>query len=160
MNNNETYEQKRRRLFGKVNFLPAYLQQLNKLLNIEVTADMLLSIVKTDSFLEQIDFDSDTLFYKETISFEDKEKLQRIVRSKLLDWNANYMMELTNVKECGLLPIPNLSVFNWDFKYEDEKSGIIVFIRQDKKEELVLDFYEEDFQYFLDIEIYRCTLQI
>lgn len=24
-----------------------------------------------------------------------------------------------------------------------------------KKEELVLDFYEEDFQYFLDIEIYR-----
>ncbi len=26
---------------------------------------------------------------------------------------------------------------------------------QDKKEELVLDFYEEDFQYFLDIEIYR-----
>ena len=43
---------------------------------------MLLSIVKTDSFLEQIDFDSDTLFYKETISFEDKEKLQRIVRSK------------------------------------------------------------------------------
>lgn len=52
MNNNETYEQKRRRLFGKVNFLPAYLQQLNKLLNIEVTADMLLSIVKTDSFLE------------------------------------------------------------------------------------------------------------
>ena len=34
---NETYEQKRRRLFGKVNFLPAYLQQLNKLLNIEVT---------------------------------------------------------------------------------------------------------------------------
>lgn len=38
---------------------------------------------------------------------------------------------------------------------EDEKSGIIVFIRQDKKEELVLDFYEEDFQYFLDIEIYR-----
>lgn len=116
---------------------------------------MLLSIVKTDSFLEQIDFDSDTLFYKETISFEDKEKLQRIVRSKLLDWNANYMMELTNVRECGLLPIPNLSVFNWDFKYEDEKSGIIVFIRQDKKEELVLDFYEEDFQYFLDIEIYR-----
>ena len=65
------------------------------------------------------------------------------------------MMELTNVKECGLLPIPNLSVFNWNFKYEDEKSGIIVFIRQDKKEELVLDFYEEDFQYFLDIEIYR-----
>ena len=63
-------------------------------MNIEVTADMLLSIVKTDSFLEQIDFDSDTLFYKETISFEDKEKLQRIVRSKLLDWNANYMMEL------------------------------------------------------------------
>ena len=76
---NETYEQKRRRLFGKVNFLPAYLQQLNKLLNIEVTADMLLSIVETDCFLEQIDFNSDTLFYKETIPFEDKENLQRIV---------------------------------------------------------------------------------
>ena len=102
---NETYEQKRRRLFGKVNFLPAYLQQLNKLLNIEVTADMLLSIVETDCFLEQIDFNSDTLFYKETIPFEDKENLQRIVWSKLLDWNTNYMMELTNVKECGLLPI-------------------------------------------------------
>lgn len=51
MNNNETYEQKRRRLFGKVNFLPAYLQQLNKLLNIEVTADMLLSIVESTYFL-------------------------------------------------------------------------------------------------------------
>lgn len=36
-----------------------------------------------------------------------------------------------------------------------KRVGIIVFIRQDKKEELVLDFYEEDFQYFLDIEIYR-----
>ena len=56
---------------------------------------MLLSIVETDCFLEQIDFDSDTLFYKETIPFEDKENLQRIVWSKLLDWNTNYMMELT-----------------------------------------------------------------
>lgn len=72
MNNNETYEQKRRRLFGKVNFLPAYLQQLNKLLNIEVTADMLLSIVKTDSFLEQIDFDSDTYFTKKQFHLKTK----------------------------------------------------------------------------------------
>lgn len=72
MNNNETYEQKRRRLFGKVNFLPAYLQQLNKLLNIEVTADMLLSIVKTDSFLEQIDLTPILYFTKKQFHLKTK----------------------------------------------------------------------------------------
>lgn len=153
--NNETYEQKKRRLSGKVNFLPKYLQTLNQLLKIEVTADMLLSIVETDTFFKQINFDNNTLFYKRTIPFNDKKKLKTIICSQLLDMNAPYMVELSNVELCGLLPIPNLYIFNWNFKYDDEDKGLIIFIRQDKKEELVLDFYEENFQYLLDIEIYR-----
>ena len=39
----ETYEQKRRRLFGKVNYLPEYLNTLRRILKTEVTTNQLLS---------------------------------------------------------------------------------------------------------------------
>lgn len=51
---NETYEQKRRRLFGKVNYLPEYLNTLRRILKTEVTTNQLLSIVDTDDFYHEI----------------------------------------------------------------------------------------------------------
>ena len=49
--------------------------------------------------------------------------------------------------------IPNLSAFNWDFKFDDDPNGIIILTRQDGREEIVLDFYEEDDQNLLDIKL-------
>lgn len=49
--------------------------------------------------------------------------------------------------------IPNLSAFNWDFKFDDAPNEIIILTRQDGREEIVLDFYEEDDQNLLDIKL-------
>jgi hypothetical protein len=49
----ETYEQKKRRLFGK-QYLPQYLEEFNKILKIHVDATNLLSIVETDEIRQHI----------------------------------------------------------------------------------------------------------
>lgn len=147
----ETYEQKRRRLFGKVNYLPEYLNTLRRILKTEVTTNQLLSIVGTDDFLSRNK--SWLCVYKETIPFEDKRKLKEIVHSITQDENVPYFIWLDQSTNCGLYMIPNLSAFNWDFKFDDDPNGIIILTRQDGREEIVLDFYEEDDQNLLDIKL-------
>ena len=148
--NNETYEQKRRRLFGKVNFLPEYLNTLRRILKTEVTTNQLLTIVDTDDFLSRNK--SWLCVYKETIPFEDKNKLKEIVHSIEQDESIPYLIWLDQSTSCGLYMIPNLSAFNWDFKFDDDPNGIISLMRRDGKKEIVLDFYEEDNQNLLDIK--------
>ena len=146
---NETYEQKRRRLLGKVNYLPEYLNTLRRILKTEVTTNQLLSIVDTDDFISRNK--SRLCVYKETIPFEDKNKLKEIIHSITQDENVPYFIWLDQSTSCGLYMISNLSAFNWDFKFNDDPNGIIILTRQDGKEEIVLDFYEEENLNLLDI---------
>ena len=79
-------------------------------------------------------------------------KLKEIVHSIEQDESIPYLIWLDQSTSCGLYMIPNLSAFNWDFKFDDDPNGIISLMRRDGKKEIVLDFYEEDNQNLLDIK--------
>lgn len=149
----ETYEQKKRRIFGRVKFLPKYLETLCHLFKMEITSERLLSIVDTDETLLYFCSCSWDYICKETILFEEKNKLKEIVYSFVQDANASYFVWIDGSSDCGLCMIPNLSVFNWSFDFDIDSNGIISFMRKDGEEEIVLDYYEEDNQYLLDIKL-------
>ena len=56
---------------------------------------------------------------------------------------------------CGILMIDSLQEFNFDFSFEDMRSGIITLTRADLFEEILLDFNEENGVEYLEIEIYE-----
>ena len=72
----ETYEQKKRRLFGK-KYLQTYLGELKSILQINVDAVDLLSIVETDK-LNEIDYSN---YSKKSfnILFNEKDKLKEFI---------------------------------------------------------------------------------
>ncbi len=152
----ETLEQKRRRLFGNCNYMAKYLVELNKLLKKEVKKEDLLSIVDTDKFISQTSRAKGQVpDYKQVFKFCDKQTQKAILMEEISNWNAPYMMYLSYSLDCGLMKIPSLHCFNWDFSFYDEHAGIIIFTRVDGVEEIVLDYYEEDGENFIELEIYR-----
>lgn len=151
----ETLEQKKRRLFGKKH-LSRYLSELSKLLKKEIEAKDLLSIVDTDKFMNATShFKDKKPFVKEIIKFSDKTKLKEILLKKVSNWNVPYMVYLSDSLDCGLLEIPSLYYFNFDFSFYDEHAGIIIFTRIDGEQKILLDYYEENGEKFIEIEIYR-----
>jgi len=152
----ENLEQKKRRIFGK-KYLSNYLEELNKLFKIDISQDDLLSIVDTDEFINNtaIALKNRVPTYTETILFTDKIKLKEILNKKVSKANVPYNIFLSYSLDCGLARIPNLSFFNLDFSFFDEHSGIIIFIRYDGHEKILLDYYEESNKKLLNIEIYK-----
>ena len=148
----ETYEQKKRRLFGK-QFLPQYLEELNKILKIHVDSTNLSSIVEMDEVRQNIL--AKKLKYKFKILFNEKEKLKEIIFSNIERFNDKYYVFTSYSMNCGILMIDSLQEFNFDFSFEDMRSGIITLTRADLFEEILLDFNEENGVEYLEIEIYE-----
>jgi len=148
----ETFEQKKRRLFGK-QLLPKYLEELSKILNIQVDASNLLSIVEMDEVRHNIL--AKKLKYKFKILFNDKEKLKQIIYNNIKSINEKYYVFTSYSTDCGILLIDSLQDFNFDFSFKDMHSGIVTLTRADLLEEVILDFYEESGGEYLDIEIYE-----
>jgi hypothetical protein len=146
----ETYEQKKRRLFGK-QYLPQYLEEFNKILKIHVDATNLLSIVETDEIRQHIL--AKELKYKTKILFNEKEELKEIIFNSSERTNDKYYIFTSYSNDCGTLKINLLQDFNFDFSFKDEHVGLITFIREDLLEKIILDFYEENKIECLDIEI-------
>ena len=55
---------------------------------------------------------------------------------------------------CGLVMIERISLFNSDFEFNDEHSGLIVFYDKNASNKLVIDFYEEDCMFFYDLQLF------
>lgn len=143
----------KRNTTGKVYYLQQYLKDLTRLLQRNVISEELLSLNKTDLFFQHIP--KWKIIHKVTLNFSDKESLVKFIQQNILTWDTSYMMYLSNIEYCGMLRIRTLSHFNWNFRFDDELCGLICFIREDYKEKIVLDFYEEDLDYFIDVEILR-----
>lgn len=144
-----------RAFIGRIHYLPAYLKDLSALLQREVSAEELWSLPDTEAFFKKSREVNLKMVFKETLNFSDKLSLLRIAHENVEQWDSPYMMYLSDVETCGLLEIPTLSCFNWNFQFTDEHCGIIFFIRKDKREKIVLDFYEEYSEYFIDVEVFR-----
>ena len=67
----ETYQQKKRRLFGRFHHMAAYLEELGCLLNVEKREDDIWSIVKSDAFVEKAKGLEWTLLFKDVFPFKN-----------------------------------------------------------------------------------------
>lgn len=145
----ETYEQKKRRLYGK-QLLTSCLNEFNKIIKVNIYATSLLSIVETDLIRNQIP--TMKIKYKYEILFSEKDKLKEIIFNNVENYNSSYYVFASYTENCGLLVINSLQDFNLDFSFKDVASGIITLVRCDLLEEIVFDFYEEDGMEYLEIE--------
>ena len=55
---------------------------------------------------------------------------------------------------CGISELNDINHFNVDFSFEDEHTGTIILYSYDLDNELLIDFYEEYSEYYMDIELY------
>ncbi len=145
----ETLEQKKRRLYGKSN-LNEYLRELNAITNIDVNQKDLLSIVESDKIV----YDNNNDFYKAKILFNDKERLLLFIGDLLKLRDGKALLSTAYSKDCGLLEVRSLKDFNVNFRFDDEHSGLITIILKDLSNKLLLDFYEENQELYLEIETY------
>lgn len=148
----ETYEQKKRRLFGK-QYLQSYLGELRNILQISVDAVNLLPIIETDK-LSEIDY-SNYLKISFNILFNEKDKLKEIIFNNCERINKSYFIFTEYSLDCGTLKINKLQDFNFDFSFRSEHSGLISLISEDLSEKIILDFSEENGVEYLEIEIYK-----
>ena len=49
--------------------------------------------------------------------------------------------------------MPNLLSFNFEFEFDDDENGIIVFSYPDKK--ILMDYYEEAGNYYVDLKVFQ-----
>jgi len=152
----ETAEQRRKRIMGK-QFLPRYIDSLNKIMLNEISQDDLLSIVETDFFYSQIDYSKKAEFRK-TILFSDRKNVEEILMEHFIDFNEKYILWIEYANDCGALKLETLNYFNFEFPYNVSKNGIITLTRIDYKYKILLDFYDEDDIQYIDIEIFHSLL--
>lgn len=145
----ETLEQKKRRLYGK-SYLKEYLKELEAITNIDVSKKNLLSIVESD----KVTFDRGSESYKAKILFNDKERLLIFIGDLLELKDGEAFLSTAYSKDCGLLQLNSLKDFNVNFNFNDEHSGLITIVLKDLSNKLLLDFYEENQEQYLEIEVY------
>lgn len=146
----ETYEQKKRRLFGK-QYLDIYLEELAHFLLINVSLSHLMSIVETDEVLEKNS--AKRKIKTEKILFDDKIKLQELI----IDLDIGYYLYTKYSLDCGAFKLASLRLFNFNFSFHSTTAGIITLFREDLKQKYVFDFYEEDNIRYMDIDVYECN---
>lgn len=140
---------------GQIHYLPTYLKSLSSLLQRNVKKEELVPLTESDVFLKKYLNQPREIIYQKILNFTDKTSLINIVHEHISEWEVPYMIYLCEVEYCGLLEIPSLSCFNWNFQFNDEQDGLIGFIRKDACEKILLDFYEEYSQLFIEIKIER-----
>ncbi len=145
----ETYEQKRRRLFGKQH-LPLYLAELRRLTNIDDPKKNILSIEETDKILN-IKF-SNFLKFSHKFFFDEKIKLKTEIEKYVANDQKHYLFTSYS-EDCGACLINKLSDFNFNFEFDDELFGLVTLVSGDLSMEFLLDFYEENNDKFIELEI-------
>lgn len=155
MNGNETIEQKKRRLVGKINYLGNYLEILSRFLKRKVKAIELLSIIETDRIVESTKYFAMTPYAYSSIFNLEKESddIKQKVQKHVLEWNVPFTIFISGYSLwCGLMQIPTLDCFDWSFSFKNTNE-LISFTSLDGKEYILMDFFEENSTQFVEIKI-------
>ena len=126
MNKTETYDQKKRRLFGR-QYLESYLKELDAITNKKINEEMLLSLVESDEINSTVFTESRTTL----IDFHDKEKLLLLLGDLAKLRNGEIYLYTSYSEDCGMLQLDSLMDFNVNFDFEDEHSGLITITLKD-----------------------------
>lgn len=151
MEDKETLEQKKRRIYGR-QYLNKYLAILYKLV-IDKKKINLLNIVDTDNISNKTS--NLVLTFSDRIYFSDKEKLKKIILDNIKNFNEEYYLFTSLSKECGVAELESLNDFNFNFDFKDEPSGILSLVNFSITNKILLDYYEEDNIEYLEVEIYK-----
>jgi len=133
--------------------LPTYINSLNEISTNIISSDTLLSIVETDFFYSQIDYEKKAEV-KKTILFSERKDVEKILKEHFIDFNEKYILWIKHANDCGALKLESLNYFNFEFSYNVCKNGVITFTQIDYKYQILLDFYEEHSTKYLDIDIF------
>ena len=148
----ESIEQKKRRLFGK-QYLVEYLAIIKKITKYKNEDDIkIISIPKTDIVINKnVLLEKNAVF---RIPFNNKTELKHIVVG-ICKKNEPVYLYTDLSKDCGLVFLNSIDEFNFEFNFDDEPNGLIIFIGFESNYEILLDFYEEDGVEYIEIESYQ-----
>lgn len=62
-------------------------------------------------------------------------------------------MSLGFSEMCGIVLLEYIDLFNMNFAFDDEHSGLIVFYDKELKNSLIVDFYKENEICYYDLEV-------
>ena len=141
-------------------YVQKYLAELNSICTKPVTEDQLLSLEETYDIIEKttshIPSESIT---KEQINFDQKIRLRHVIDEVKTSFDGGLYLFTEHSKMCGALYLEDIYQFNSDFNFAAEHAGIISLINREITFKLLLDFYEEQSQQFLKIELYKSVLK-
>ena len=143
----ESLEQKKRRLFGN-QYSDEYRVIINKITISNSNNFKILSIPETDNLIDDIA----NLKLKSSVKllFNEKLLLKKNVLEKLNTVCGIYLFTSLS-KDCGAVLIDSINLFNFDFNFTDDDSGIISIVASNLKDKILLDFYEEDGTEYIEI---------
>lgn len=138
----------KRRLIGRSIVCKRYYPLLKRItLNISVK-DNIVPLEVSDSIIK--DKEEGELLYFKTYLFQDKIHMKEDILKYENVENGFYLWTKDSYY-CGQLYMPNLLSFNFDFNFDDDENGIIVFTYPDKK--ILMDYYEESNECYIDLKI-------
>lgn len=129
-------------------YLKVYLKELNALVNINVLQENLIPLEKSPK-AENISENKKKVRWK----FDEKAKLEGLV-NKLVKLRDDDLLLITEYsKFCGALKLSSLKSFNIQFDFNAEHAGIIVLRLCDNSNKLLLDYYQDEGENILEIEV-------
>ena len=126
-------------------YIKEYLRKLSILIGRSVYEDQLLSVDETKTLKNKPIFWTDKSRYKFSIGFENKDKkiFKKYIAKLDKENKSTIYIWINHVDECGLCVIHSLEEINWDFPYDIDQNGVIVFTDSNKKNMLLIDFYTD-----------------
>lgn len=140
----------KRRLVGRSIVSKRYYSLLKKITTNVSILDNIVSLEMSDSIID--DSEEGELLYFKTYLFKDRTNIKEDVL-KFVHADKGYYLWTEDSFYCGHLYMPNLLSFNFEFEFDDDENGIIVFSYPDKK--ILMDYYEEAGNYYVDLKVFQ-----
>ena len=162
MNREKPSELERKKIIGRAVFQKQYLEKANLYSKITIEKDDLLSVEETAKILNISREINRSVVSRLEFPFSNKEAVVKAIGEFERDADAPYYMFLEHCDFCGLIVLPTIWDFNFDFKYEDDPDGIVSIARTDLKKGLLLDYGEgnsvlEDGGRYICLEFRTCN---
>ena len=135
--------------------IQSYISQLSHLSNREVKAADLLSLEATNVIREQAKLLPNKPFQKFKIKFSEKldERFAMFVKNLYSLNSTPIHIWLKHTNTCGLFEIRSIMEFNFNFDYSVVNEGIISLLTKDLNDNIILDFFEDSGEKFIEIEL-------
>ncbi|MGI6339278.1 MAG: hypothetical protein ACOXZV_07885 [Bacteroidales bacterium] len=141
-----------RKVKGK-SILNSYLEELNLIVRVKLSEKDLIPLEETEHLISRRKQISKSIPQKKVkLKFEDKARLYGYLNALESVRNGKIILFTEYSKYCGALLLNSFNDINYDFSFDDEHSGIVSILSENLNDKLLLDFYEEDGSFFIEVE--------